>query len=327
MSIYSMPLSDYVDHFSQYDDPFASVRKKIERARPYVFDFDYPFFDQTLKQEFETLFLRKFYMTDIGFETYELWHFHLETWLLEKMPYYNQRFESELIKFDPLMNVKTIRNKEFKNNGTTNLDSTDDSHFETIGKSDGRGKSATDSEMTGDGTSSTTGSKTVEDIGSKKGNNLVNDKGGGFNRKINSDTPDKRLDITTEDGSGIIRYASKIEENKNTNFNDQEQHIDESTKKNGLENTNDSGTTHDEAKSSSVTNSEDHVDTKQNGTSGSTGNKKGSSNESGDSKEVLDGKIGVETYSEMLNKYRQTFINVKEEILDEARKDLFMLVY
>jgi len=35
----------------------------------------------------------------------------------------------------------------------------------------------------------------------------------------------------------------------------------------------------------------------------------------------------VETYSEMLTKYRETFLRIESEIYDECRKDLFMLVY
>lgn len=39
----------------------------------------------------------------------------------------------------------------------------------------------------------------------------------GFNRFLESDTPDNRLAITTEDGKGIIQYASKINEGTTKN--------------------------------------------------------------------------------------------------------------
>lgn len=42
-------------------------------------------------------------------------------------------------------------------------------------------------------------------------------KGDSFNRDLESTTPDSRLQITTQDGKGVIEYASSIEENTSKN--------------------------------------------------------------------------------------------------------------
>lgn len=49
------------------------------------------------------------------------------------------------------------------------------------------------------------------------GNSTSTQNSDGFNRFLESDTPDNRLAITTEDGKGIIQYASKINEGTSKN--------------------------------------------------------------------------------------------------------------
>ena len=110
MSSYTMQLKTYIEQASQTST--LSTRDKIEQGRTKLFDFEYPIFDETYKKVFETNFIRRFYMTEIGFETEGLFKFHLETWLLINMPYWNKMFESELLQFDPLTNAKMDRDWE-----------------------------------------------------------------------------------------------------------------------------------------------------------------------------------------------------------------------
>jgi hypothetical protein len=66
----------------------------------------YPIFDTNYKAIFETHFIRNFYTREIGFETEGLFKFKLENWLSINMGYFNKMFESELLTFDPLINVR-----------------------------------------------------------------------------------------------------------------------------------------------------------------------------------------------------------------------------
>lgn len=327
MALYSDELYNYIDHFSQYDYPPKSIKEKIEIGTPHLFDFDYPFFDESKRKEFERKWVRRFYMTEIGFETIELFKFHLENWMNEKMPYYNQRFKSELIEFDPLKNTEMTRKKDHLKDGTSNLDSKEDGQFETHTANDNESKASSTGNMISDGTVNNNGTSKTDETGTKKGNNSNTSDGTNFTRVLEEDTPDGRLDITTEDGKGIIRYASKINENTGKDHNQENISIDENTSKNGTGETTDKSVTHDEANSKTDSNSESHDVGKATGTNGTIGNKNGKTNEKFNENENYVGKIGVETYSEMLTKYRETFLRIESEIYDECRKDLFMLVY
>lgn len=355
MSLYSIELRRYIDYFSQYDYPQKSIKEKIEIGTPHLFDFDYPFFDESKRKDFERKWVRRFYMTDIGFETIELFKFHLENWMNEKMPYYNQRFKSELIEFDPLMNTIMDRTKDKNVDGTRkdNVDTIgnktgsfhtntkDNGEFETHTANDSESKSNGTGKITSDGTVDTNGTSKTDTTGTKKGNNKNTDDGTSFARTLDENTPDGRLDITTEDGKGIIRYASKINEVTGKTHDNQTISIDENTTSNVDGSTTDKTTSHDESNSETSSTGETHDVGKATGTNENIGTKDGTTNEDqtgnskldqttnqkGNEKEHYLGKIGVETYSEMLMKYRETFIRIESEIYDECRKDLFMLVY
>lgn len=172
-----MELKEYIEMWSQ-DDESLSTRDKIEIGRKKLFDFEYPIFDPNYKSVFETHFIRKFYMREIGFETEGLFKFQLESWLLINMPYFNKMFESELIDFDPLVN------SEMKSDWTKTKDT--------------------------DGTIDTSTNGTLDRTNNQDTNGTSTSNK--FNRELESDTPDSRLAITTADGSGVIEYASKITE-------------------------------------------------------------------------------------------------------------------
>src|SRR5699024_10011914 len=105
MASYTMQLRSYIERFSQFDEGL-SLAEKIEIGRPKLFDFDYPIFDPSYKKTFETNFIRNFYFREIGFETEEMFKMRLETWLEINMPYWNEMFESQQIKYDPLTNTR-----------------------------------------------------------------------------------------------------------------------------------------------------------------------------------------------------------------------------
>lgn len=97
----------------------GSVAEVIEAARPKIFDFEYPIFDDAYKPVIETKILRHYYTREIGLETVGLWKMFLETRLNEIMPYYNKLYVSELLDFDPLMDVDYTKtgNKAGSQNG------------------------------------------------------------------------------------------------------------------------------------------------------------------------------------------------------------------
>jgi len=182
MSSYTMPLRAIIEKYTQ-DNPNLSHKERIEIGRQKLFDFDYPIFDENYRPIFETHFIRNFYMREIGFETEELFKFHLETWLNINMPYWNKMFESELIEYDPLTNTKMEVKRTVKTDTTQNQTS------KTTGSSQGSATQNATGQLTDDN----------------------------FNRRVESDTPDSRLYLTANDGEGVIEYASKIVEDSENN--------------------------------------------------------------------------------------------------------------
>ena len=95
----------------------------IEKARPKVFDFDYPIFDTEYKPVLETKILKHFYTREIGLETYGLWKLKLDTKLNEIMPFYNQLYADGLTNINPFLTVNMSKSYE-KQGDTTNKENT-----------------------------------------------------------------------------------------------------------------------------------------------------------------------------------------------------------
>lgn len=78
----------------------------IDSAKSNIFDFDYPIFDEAYKGILEKKILRHYYTREIGQETFGLFQLFLSDKMNEIMPYYNQLYESELLKhqIEPLTN-------------------------------------------------------------------------------------------------------------------------------------------------------------------------------------------------------------------------------
>ena len=256
MASYTMQLREYIEMWSQ--EQTLSVRDQIEQGRSKLFDFDYPLFDADYKKVFETHFIRKFYMREIGFETEGLFKFQLESWLLINMPYFNKLFESELIQYDPLTNTKLdVTNKK------------------TVDKTQNQ-------EATTDGTNQ---SSNTQDANGTLTDDL-------FDRQLESNNPDSRLTITSNDGEGVIEYASNIKENN--------------------ENSTKSSVNHATGSATDTTNVSSNVNN--------------TINETEDFVQSRFGKIGDQSFSKMLNVYRTSLLRVENKIFQEMQ-ELFMLVY
>lgn len=266
MASYTMQLRTYIEMFSQYDKNL-STNEKIEIARSKLFDFEYPIFDKNYKKILETNIIRKFYFREIGFETEGMFKFYLESFMQLNMPYFNRLFESEMIKYDPLINSEM--------NVTHNMK-------KDIDREDKR-RSTQDSKTTGESTGKDSGK--------------TSSKAEGFDRSIESDTPDSRLRLTTNpDGTGVIEYASRIKEDTN------------------------------KASGSGTSSSDSSIKSKADNTSLANDNLDSNINEIEDFIQYRQGKIGVQTYSKMVMEYRQSFLRIEKQIHQELQ-NLFMLVY
>jgi hypothetical protein len=277
--------------FSGVDVSTMTTKQLIEEGRKKLFDFEYEIFDEAYKNVFETHFIRKFFMREIGFETEDRFKFELETWLMINMNYFNKLFKSELLTFDVFNNTKVdITQNKTNDKTSTNSQTTDAGSTNTT---DGNGSSTSDGTNDKTKHNTTTGTETNDD----------------FERRLQSDTPDNRLTITATDGTGVIEYASKIEEDNNNRSRDTSNTSD------GTDNT----VSHAESTDTS------HVTSVSDSNVVSNGN--GTINEIEDYIESKTGKIGSQTYASMLKEYRDSFLRIEKDIFKEMEKELFMLVY
>ena len=291
-----MELRNYIEMWSQ--DEELPQRDVIEKGRRQLFDFPYPFFDEAYRPIFETNFIRTFYMKEIGFETEGLFKFQLETWLNVNMPYFNKLFESELFEYDPLTNSKM----NVKHKKVTDTLENEEALRENQQKQNGTSQS--------DGTMSGTGKSTGTE--SQSGNTTTLKTDDDFNRELESNNPDSRLALTANDGQGVIQYASAIKEKNTNNISNgsSNQHSNASSTVNN-ENKN---TSHEQAQMSNTTN----------GTQNEQVDK--TINNVEDFIQERIGKIGVQSYPELIEKYRRSLLRIENDIFREM-KQLFMMIY
>lgn len=300
-----MPLRVIIEQASQGEN--LSFDEQIEKGRQSLFDFSYPFHKEELRKEFETHFIHNFYFREIGYETEQLFKLRLRNWLNLNMPYWNKIIESDNLINEPLVNVNWTRTLKGSKS--------------TIASNIQKGKQTTaDSENTLNnlneqnkaiGSENENGSSTLNQDTQSTGEQT------GFQRNIKTDTPDSRLQITTgADGTGVIEYASGIEEDKNKN---------EATNKEQQKATSSQAN----ERTSQATNERESQatnETNRNGLLEAENIHDTNSNDCIREEETTKGNMGVRTEAEMIQLYRDILLRVEVQIFKEMEQ-LFMLVY
>nr|DAV90303.1 MAG TPA: Lower collar protein [Caudoviricetes sp.] len=197
----------------------------LEKSWNKIFDTSWSIFDEQYRKVLCKKILKHYYTREIGAEVVGLWILWLNRRMCEIMPYYNQLYESEKLKFDPLTDtdITTTSNRKI------------DTENNATGSSDG----------------TTT-------------NNNVS-------RDLYSDTPQGALQGV--ESETYLTNARKISDTSSSNDSNNY-------------------------------------------------NSSGSGNSNDDYFENVKGKRGGENYSDMLRKYRETFLNIDMMIIEELG-DLF----
>lgn len=113
MSDFTTQLRFICESYAEKNKGYDAVKQMdidtiIENSREDIFNFDYPIFDEEYKPELEKKIINHFYTQEIGQETVGLFKQRLKTKMREIMPYYNQFYMSERLKFDPFKNADYI---------------------------------------------------------------------------------------------------------------------------------------------------------------------------------------------------------------------------
>lgn len=127
MSHYTTEVRFICETYAGYNESqgYTKVDEIIAKARPKIFDFYYPIFDEAYRSVIETKILRHYYTREIGCETVGRWKLFLQAEMNEIMPFYNQLYASELIKFNPLydVDITTDHHKDGAGEGNSKIDS------------------------------------------------------------------------------------------------------------------------------------------------------------------------------------------------------------
>lgn len=284
---------------------YTSVKEILSTSAPKIFDFEYPIFDEEYRLPLEIKILRHFYTREICEETVGLWLLRLEDKMNMIMPYYNQLYESALIKFNPLYDVDTTRKRDKKGNtdGTTTSNGSSNTDSNVKGKTNTSGDYSTDTE-----------GKTNSE------NNSESNSNGKTNGTTNKNAND--WDYYSDTPQGGIAGVDKLT------------YLTNLRNKTGSETT----TTQDETESSNkteATGSEKYSSTvvgenSEDTTTETKGNNKTVTEGRGTSKlisteeyvETVQGKQGSKSNSAMLLEFRETFLNIDKMVIEEMN-DLF----
>lgn len=99
---------------------YNDVDDVITKAAPKIFSFSFPLFDESYRLALEKKILKHYYTREIGLETYGLWQLKLDTKMNEIMPYFNQRYRSATLEFNPLYDFEVTRTHNLSKDETGN---------------------------------------------------------------------------------------------------------------------------------------------------------------------------------------------------------------
>ena len=216
---------------------YDNIAQVIAGARPAIFDFPYPIFDETYRAVLETKILKHYYTREIGEETYGLWKLRLDTKMNEIMPYYNQLYKSTLLEFNPLYDVDINRTHNATRKGTEILNGNVDTNGQVITSTNANNTTTSDNNTDQTGTNGNTDKYSATPQGGLDG--LAQDKyltnarmitgNDTLNSKTHS-TTDDMIDSTT-DTSTNMTTATK----NNTTINNTEDYLESVKGKQGTQ--------------------------------------------------------------------------------------------
>lgn len=256
---------------------------------------DYPIFDENYRNILNEKIINHYLFNEIGMETAELFKFYLNTTMREIMPYYNQLYKSELLEFNPLYDsdLTTVYDKTNDNTSST------ETNNQTINKS----KATTNGNVENE--SDSFSHSDAHSTGDSHGNSV----GNGNTKNVHSDTPQGFLSINSIENE---TYASDATMSKTTDINTTmaQSHNDEI------------GYANESSHSNSVNNSI----TNGAATLNSDNNVFNIANNFENYVSHVVGKSPGMSYSDLLLRFRDTFLNIDMMIIKELN-DCFMLLY
>ena len=316
MSKYTTEVRYICETYAGLDESqgYDSIDEIVEKAIPKIFKTsEIPMFTGETEEHRSLLFkkiLLHYYTREIGYETVGLWKLKLNQRLMEIMPYYNQLYESELIKFDPMQNVDNTHTHVGEYNDDEKTDNIRDTTENGVEHTSGERDTTEDVTLRHD---------KVTERGNDAKTNVVNSNRDTWT--LFSDTPQGGINGISNASSGSVgdnSYLTNathvIDTPDGQTVTNSYGNITETYNKNG-----------DKVDTTSTVATVDTTTTNDKTGKITDDNKRNTTGtDEYENKEM--GKIGSETYSEMLEKYRKTFLNIDLMVIEKL-DSLFMQLW
>lgn len=139
--------------------PGLPISKRVEKACPLIFNFEYPIWLESYRPILEKKILMRYFNKEIGLETVGLWKFYLEEKLNTIMPYYNKLYGTTVKDYDFMTDINS--KETYKGNKASN----ENVNFKTTGNvvedSSGRNTMTGSEQFTGTGSNEVNGTNSI----------------------------------------------------------------------------------------------------------------------------------------------------------------------
>lgn len=126
MSKYTITVKDLVRDYSvSVDNGLTDIDTKLDKAREYIFDFNYPVIDEATKRRIEIAILKHYYMREIAFESVGIWKIKLNDRLNLIMPRYNALYNKQDLNLSPYVNGYVSESGNTRGNSSTDVNNED----------------------------------------------------------------------------------------------------------------------------------------------------------------------------------------------------------
>lgn len=285
----------------------GSVDSIIARSWNQIFTTNCTFFDETYRQILCSKIIKHYYLREISAETVGIWLLWMNTKLEEIMPYYNKLYESALLEFDPFKDVDYTKEHEGAFDGTKDVDGTTTDRLSKSGSS----TTVIDSDIERESEYEDNG--TIGDARDISVDSEAHSTGSKSDRY--SDTPQGTINNTDVTGDAYLTNVRLIGDQTDGTSSD-------TTYDNNLQ-------TRDLDGTSNSTESKDETDnttySETNTNNGTSATNEVVSNTDSYVDHVF-GKMSTMPYSDLLQKFRETIINIDLLVIEEF-DELFLRLW
>lgn len=284
-----------------------------------IFTTQCSFFDPAYKAVLCKKILKHYYLREIATETIGIWLLWMNTKLEEIMPYYNQLYNSALLEFDPFKDTDYQRTHQGENTGSRNTDSTANSTGSKSGSNAHNTADASENHTTATSNTNTTDTGTITDAKDAASDSTASSSGNKGDRY--SDTPQGTINNTDVTGDAYLTNVRLV--NDSTSGVSHDESLENSMQTRALQGTNSTTSTDSNMQSATKTEAGNFSETD----SQTAANKTEEQSINTDAYiEHVFGKMAATPYSDLLQKFRDTFLNIDMLVIEEFN-ELFIQLW